>query len=160
MTSGPSGQVSPSATITLGLAESAMPLLKFSHRTIAVLIGKEMNSIPMFGSSISALTAAGSDVRRKPGGDVERIAVVAVCAAALRRPSSAWPARAREARGRSPRRNRWSSPTIRARGGENAGPLRRRLRDSAPGFRTRSIISSMVVTTIAPASSTCVRMVA
>ena len=63
MTSGPSGQVSPSATITLGLVESAMPLLKLSHRTTAVLIGNEMNSMPMFGSSSSALAADG---QRRP----------------------------------------------------------------------------------------------
>ena len=42
-----------------------MPLLKFCTTT-AVLIGNEMNSMPMFGSSINALTAAGSEVGVNP----------------------------------------------------------------------------------------------
>ena len=42
-----------------------MPLLKARTAT-PVLIGNEMNSMPMFGSSISALTTAGSDVGVKP----------------------------------------------------------------------------------------------
>ena len=42
-----------------------MPLLK-ACTTIAVLIGKEMNSIPTLGSSINALTAAGSDAGVNP----------------------------------------------------------------------------------------------
>src|SRR4051812_8889933 len=56
MTSGPSGQVSPSATITLGLVDPTIPLLKLSTGR-AALIGKERNSIPVFGSSSSALVA-------------------------------------------------------------------------------------------------------
>ncbi len=51
--------------MTLGLSEPSMPLLK-ACTTIAVLIGNEMNSIPMFGSSISAFTTAGSEVGVKP----------------------------------------------------------------------------------------------
>ena len=51
--------------MTLGLSEPSMPLLK-ACTTIAVLIGKEMNSIPTFGSSINALTAAGSDAGVNP----------------------------------------------------------------------------------------------
>ena len=63
--SGVSCQVSPSATITLGLGESAMPLLK-AFDTAALLIGNEMNSIPTLGSSISALVATGSESGEKP----------------------------------------------------------------------------------------------
>ena len=59
ITSGPSGQLSPSATMTFGLSEPSMPLLKFCT-TRPVLIGNEMNSMPMFGSSISALTTTGN----------------------------------------------------------------------------------------------------
>ena len=65
MTSGPSGEVSPSATMTLGLSECSMPLLKFCTTT-PMLIGNEMNSMPMFGSSISALMAADSEAGVKP----------------------------------------------------------------------------------------------
>ncbi len=56
MMSAPSAQVSPSATITLGLVEPAIPLLKCSTVT-AVLIGNEMSSMPVLGSSSSALAA-------------------------------------------------------------------------------------------------------
>ena len=57
--------MSPSATITLGLVESAMPLLK-ALTGPGRLIGNEMNSIPTLGSSISALTTAGSESGAKP----------------------------------------------------------------------------------------------
>ena len=57
--------MSPSATITLGLVESAMPLLK-AFTGIAVLIGNEMNSMPTLGSSISALVTTGSISGVKP----------------------------------------------------------------------------------------------
>ena len=63
--SGASCQVSPSATMTLGLGESAMPLLKF-FTAIGRLIGNEMNSIPTLGSSISALVAIASASGEKP----------------------------------------------------------------------------------------------
>ena len=63
--SGGSCQVSPSATMTLGLGESAMPLLKFLT-AIGKLIGNEMNSIPTLGSSINALVATASASGEKP----------------------------------------------------------------------------------------------
>ena len=58
MTSGPSGQVSPSATITLGLVDPTIPLLKLSTGR-AALIGKERNSIPVFGAASGIGAAAG-----------------------------------------------------------------------------------------------------
>src|ERR1700756_3542261 len=64
-TSSASGQVSPSATITLGLGECAMPSLK-AFRGTAVLIGNEMNSMPTLGSSISAFVTIGSISGEKP----------------------------------------------------------------------------------------------
>ena len=64
-TSAPSCHVSPSATITFGLGECAMPSLK-ARTGMAVLIGNEMNSIPTLGSSISALVTTGSMAGAKP----------------------------------------------------------------------------------------------
>jgi len=64
-TSSPSCQVSPKATITLGFGECAMPSLK-ALTGIAVLIGNETNSMPTFGSSISALVTTGSIDGTKP----------------------------------------------------------------------------------------------
>src|SRR6516162_4580490 len=64
-TSSVRGQVSKSATITLGLGEYAIPSLK-AFTGIAVLIGNEMNSMPTLGSSMSALVTMGSISGEKP----------------------------------------------------------------------------------------------
>ena len=64
-TSSASGKVSPSATITLGLSDCAMPSLN-AFTGMPVLMGNEMNSVPTLGSSISALVTAGSIVGVKP----------------------------------------------------------------------------------------------
>ena len=50
----------------LGLVAIRHALVEVLHDDRGVLIGNEMNSMPMFGSSISAFTTAGSDSGVKP----------------------------------------------------------------------------------------------
>jgi len=61
--------------MTFGFSDPSMPLLNAARR--GVVIGKEMSSIPILDRR-HAFDRGGQRGRRKSGGDVKRISIVAV----------------------------------------------------------------------------------